>query len=193
MTKRPTEQEKLLLQRHYTGDGERTIKLALALNVGRRTVRRWAKDLGLTDPAHRWPNRATNVAATTKKRNTVANISRPAKFTGHTLANLLQVPAMTITRWVKLGWLPNRRRKTSTRENPYAFTDTDVGLLLVKHWPEVFPEGPSAYQSETLVNDVLAHGPRQIEAFDDATAKSPPAKRQAARSLAARGGPGGDA
>src|SRR5260221_2480889 len=97
--KRPTEDEVNLLKRYYTGDGERTIKLALRLNVGRRTVRRWAADLGLTKPHQKvaMTSAGHDVANTAEP---VANIAEREKTTEPTFAIRFAQIGQTLDAWM---------------------------------------------------------------------------------------------
>lgn len=151
-----------LLLDTYDGRTETVDMLTKHLQVPRWCVRRWAVQLGLSQPRktawtpeeeryleanlhHMSVGRIAKKLGRTKvavqRKAASLGISKLGEgYTIHSLADALGCARQTVTLWVERGWLKGKRRQTERPDNDiWYFSDAAVRKFIMQHPHEVDP------------------------------------------------------
>jgi hypothetical protein len=152
-----------LLCELYDGTSERIDRLVQLLGVPRWKIKKWAMDLGLTcQKEPRWTPEDEEYLQRNLHRQSVTAIAKHLGRTkvsiklkakrlgvnkchqeGYTMRGLCMAFGCDhhkVERWIELGWLRGRRRKTEREDRDvWLFTDRDIRELIKKHPQEIDP------------------------------------------------------
>lgn len=135
-------------------------ELVQTLHVPRRTIIKWAQQLGLTKPKEgHWTEEEDTYIERNMHRSSVANIAKKLNRTktavtlrahrlginkclqeGYTLSALCMAFGCSqakVSRWIELGWLKGKRRHTERERDVWYFTDHNVRHFVMHHPGEI--------------------------------------------------------
>lgn len=165
-----------LLYKLYDSRSETITYLAEKLNVPRARIKYWARQCGITHQQV-WTPEALDYLERYYPTMSLADLAEKLAIKPHTiqnkahqlglrrfdngytaasLADALGVVPNTVGRWIKQGWLPDRRRKSHHGDGweGYYFTVSDVRNFIIAH-----PERIKPTQENWLwLVDILAGG-----------------------------------
>jgi transposase-like protein len=156
-----TDEQRALLIQMYDSKSATITYLAETFNVPRFTIRIWASQLGIANKGRReWSQKDLEYLAThyctmavediaLKLHRSVTAIRRKASdlginklsdgYTVQSLREAFGCTTYTIQKWIDLGWLKAKKRKSERKENSdyWFISDDSVRSFIKDHWNEI--------------------------------------------------------